>query len=191
MSYILHFLVPWTPNCHLRPRPHNFDLTTKNRSITEFVDVPLRNCSLTHSLTECDFITRMFSKYVYWHDARHIAILCISIPIFLHVSSLFTVILSHSYQVVTRVRSVSRYYSHIWFDFIWSETAYDERRVTDVRVGPIGPAGPQGRPGTGFPGPVGATGFPGPVGPPGATGTLRLSLLNCIDLQMCLQHRCK
>jgi len=63
--------------------------------------------------------------------------------------------------------------------------------VTDVRVGPIGPAGPQGRPGTGFPGPVGATGFPGPVGPPGATGTLRLSLLNCIDLQMCLQHICK
>ena len=51
--------------------------------------------------------------------------------------------------------------------------------MTDVRVGPIGPAGPQGRPGTGFPGPVGATGFPGPVGPPGATGTLRLSLLNC------------
>jgi len=51
MSYILHFLVPWTPNCHLRPRPHNFDLTTKNRPITEFVDVPLRNCSLTHSLT--------------------------------------------------------------------------------------------------------------------------------------------
>jgi len=51
------------------PRPHNFKLTTKNRSITE-----------------CDFITKMLFKDVYWHYACYIAILCIYIS-FLHVSS--------------------------------------------------------------------------------------------------------
>ena len=52
---------------HLRPRPHNFKLTTKNSSITE-----------------CDFITRMLFKDVYWHfwhNVLIIAILCIDIPI--------------------------------------------------------------------------------------------------------------
>jgi len=68
-QHVLHSTLPGTMDTkyHLRPRPHNFKLTAKNSCITE-----------------CDFITRMLFKDVYWHSWHHvliIAILCIDIPI--------------------------------------------------------------------------------------------------------------
>ena len=68
---LLHLTLPGTRDTkyYLRPRPHSFKLTTKNRSITE-----------------CGFITRMLFKDVYWHYDRYNAILCIDIH-FLPVSS--------------------------------------------------------------------------------------------------------
>ena len=49
-QHVLHSTLPGTMDTkyHLRPRPHNFNLTAKNSSITE-----------------CDFITRMLFKHVY------------------------------------------------------------------------------------------------------------------------------
>jgi len=51
-QHVLHSTLPGTRDTkyHLRPRLHNFKLTAKNSSITE-----------------CDFITRMLFKDVYWH----------------------------------------------------------------------------------------------------------------------------
>ena len=65
-QHVLHSTLPGTRDTkyHLRPRLHNFKLTAKNSSITE-----------------CDFITRMLFKDVYWHYVFFIAILCIHIPI--------------------------------------------------------------------------------------------------------------
>ena len=61
-QYVLHPTLPGTVDTkyHLRRRPHNFKLSTKNRSITE-----------------CDFITRMLFKDVHWHCAVALLFLCI------------------------------------------------------------------------------------------------------------------
>jgi len=69
-----HYLQPTLPGTmdtkyHLRPRPHNFKLISKNRSIAER-----------------DIITRMLFKDVYWYYALFTAVLCIYIP-FIYVSS--------------------------------------------------------------------------------------------------------
>ena len=87
-QHVLHPTLPGTMDTkyHLMPRDQNFKLmvlTTKNRLIPE-----------------CDFITRMLFKDVYWHYARYMAILCICIP-FLHVSSF-----------------ISRYFSTQWHTHI-------------------------------------------------------------------------
>jgi len=65
-QHVLHSTLPGTMDTkyNLRPRPHNFKLTTKNSSVTE-----------------CDYITRMLFKDVYGLYVLYMAILCISIPI--------------------------------------------------------------------------------------------------------------
>ena len=84
-QHAIHPTLPGTIDTkyHLRPRPYNFKLTTKKRSITE-----------------CDSITRMLFKDVYWHCGRYIAILCICISIFTRIV-FYLPFLSHAKQVVT------------------------------------------------------------------------------------------
>jgi len=64
-QHVLDPTLPGNTKYHPRPRPHNFKLTTKNKSISE-----------------CDFIIRMLFKDVYWHYARYIDTVCIYIPVF-------------------------------------------------------------------------------------------------------------
>ena len=59
-QHVLDPTLPGNTKYHPRPRPHNFKLTTKNRSISE-----------------CDFIIRMLFKDVYWHYARYTDTVCI------------------------------------------------------------------------------------------------------------------
>jgi len=90
---VLHPTLPGTMDTkyHLRPRPHNSMLTAKNRSITE-----------------CDFITRMVFKDVYWHYAFFIAILCIYMPFFTCIV-FYSPLFYHVHRVVTSLRFVNHY----------------------------------------------------------------------------------
>jgi len=75
-QHVLHSILPSTINreYNLRHRPRNFKLTTRHSSITD-----------------CDFITRIILKDVYWLYVFFLFILCLNIAI-LHVSSYFTTI---------------------------------------------------------------------------------------------------
>jgi len=91
MSYIPHFLVPWTQNITLGLDPTTLCSLPKNRSITE-----------------CDFITRMVFKDVYWHYAFFHCY-------FMYLHAFFTCIVFYSplfyhvHRVVTRLRFVNHY----------------------------------------------------------------------------------
>ena len=102
-QHVLDPTLPGNTKYHPRPRPHNFKLTTKNKSISE-----------------CDFIIRMLFKDVYWHYARYIDTVCIYIPVFfLHhlYLPLFITCLASCNHVGCCLSTVIK----VIFDLIWFE----------------------------------------------------------------------
>jgi len=98
-QHIIHPTFPGAMDTkyHFKPRPHNFKLTIKNKSITE-----------------CDFITRMIFKDVFWHYARYLATSRIYTAIF----NLHHLLLTALYHIFSKLQPGRPAVIKVIFDLI-------------------------------------------------------------------------